>query len=609
MKKLLPLFIVFLYASSVFAQSGGPDGFGYIWRDSSHPQGPVYNWIDITGLPDAQQITELTDDNTTASFRPMGFQFPYYWYAVSSYKVGANGFIIFSNGNIASPFPAIPSSAAPQDYIAGMMSDLSFEGAGNPAQCWTWTNSVDSLIVTYIDVPFWENNTSLPYTGSNTFQIILSAVDSSITFQYMTQVGVSAATANIMTIGIENNTGAIGLQHSQNTYPTPLTAVKFYYPASTTLSIIDASAYYNENDESGGIFLSQDGNPYYMKARIKNTGNDTIPPFNSNLRILSNIGATLVQENIMSDTLLPGQTQDLISTLPFNPLTAGNYTFRTQTQLTGDVTTSNNDRYSEIIVVDTTQVNIPLSYAGAAPVPIGSGISWSGGNSGMGVEIVPPFYPCYIRKIDYYIVDNTDVTGFWSYLYDNQGINAGPGNMLDSNFVPGIQVIAPDFWNTVTLATPIRVDSGSVFVEWLMEGANISLGTDETVPIGNRSYEILGGAWSIYRSRETEDPMIRLQVATSATAGISQNVYSDFVGEFYPTPSQSRMYMDLALNNNKKDVQFKMFNLQGQMVQSTSKSVNGTQRVMFDVSSLSPGVYVCNIVAGDNQYNRKFIVQ
>ncbi len=606
MKKLILSAAALLFSAVLWAQSGGPDTFGYVWRDSNHPQGPVYNWIDITTLPDAQLVTGLADDNTS-SFYNMGFQFPFYWYNVSQYKVGSNGYIIFSNGNISSPFPVIPSAAQPHDYVAGMMSDLSFAGAGNQGQCWTWTNSTDTLIVSYINVPFWINATPA-FTGANTFQIILSAVDSSITLQFMQQQGSTSGATNYMTIGIENTTGAVGLQHSHDTYPAQLYAVKFYYPPSIMLNIEDAAALYNDNEESGGLFLSHNGNPFYMKSMVKNTGNQTLPPFNVNMRILNDIGATVIQENIMTDTLQAGETQLLTASTAFNPSLTGTFTFRTTTQLTGDATVSNNQKLSEIIVVDTTQVNIPLSYTGPVAVPVGSGISWSGGDAGVGVEIVPPFYPCFIRKLEFYIAYNTDATGFYSLMYDNTGPDNGPGNLLDSAYVPGASVLYPDFWNVINLPAPIRVDSGSVFIEWRMEGANIGLGTDNTPPVGNRSYETLGG-WAIFRYREDQDPMIRAQVSTSATADIASLSGENFIGEFYPTPSAGRIYIDLSLDVNKPEAVFNMYNLQGQLVKSITRNINGTNRAVFDVSSLSPGVYVCTIISGDQRYNRKFIVQ
>ena len=84
---------------------------------------------------------------------------------------------------------------------------------------------------------------------------------------------------------------------------------------------------------------------------------------------------------------------------------------------------------------------------------------------------------------------------------------------------------------------------------------------------------------------------------------------TNFVGEFYPSPADGRVFMDLSLENSNSKTRFDVFNLQGQLVQTAERSVNGNQRVMLDISSLSPGLYVCNIVAGDDQFNRKFIVR
>jgi len=179
MKKLLLL--SFGIALSLFAwpqTSGGPDAYGYTWKNSNHTVNPpVYAWEDITSR--GTQVTTLADDNVAGPFSvPQGFQF--YWYPITQFWIGSNGYISFNGANQASPFPgSIPLATGANDWIAAHLSDLNFSGANNPAECYYYANN-DSLIVSFIDVPYW----TLPspsYTGSNTFQIIISSVDKSIT--------------------------------------------------------------------------------------------------------------------------------------------------------------------------------------------------------------------------------------------------------------------------------------------------------------------------------------------------------------------------------------------------------------------------------------------
>ena len=90
---------------SVHAQtSGGPDAYGYTWKNSSHTSNPpTYSWVDITTRGD--QVTGLADDNVVGPFPlPQGFQ--YYWYPVSQIWIGSNGYISFNGVNMASPFPS-----------------------------------------------------------------------------------------------------------------------------------------------------------------------------------------------------------------------------------------------------------------------------------------------------------------------------------------------------------------------------------------------------------------------------------------------------------------------------------------------------------------------
>ena len=120
MKKMYTLLVLGLLASgSSMAQTqGGPDQYGYTWKDNAATGGPTYNWIDITssGVP----ITGLADDNTIGPFN-FGFTFRYYWTDVTRAWVGSNGYVVL-NGNgqissIASGFPTMPTASNPNNVV------------------------------------------------------------------------------------------------------------------------------------------------------------------------------------------------------------------------------------------------------------------------------------------------------------------------------------------------------------------------------------------------------------------------------------------------------------------------------------------------------------
>ena len=174
-------FAALLSLASVKAfASGGPDAYGYTWTTSLDAGGPAYNWIDITSRPGVQSITDLLDDNSSASMISIGFPFHFYWNDYTQLKVGSNGWLSFNNvSNIASCFQTIPTAGNGDNLLAPLMGDLNFTGAGNPGTVKYWTNNVDSFIVSYINVPFWAVNAP-GYAGSNSFQVILCSADSSI---------------------------------------------------------------------------------------------------------------------------------------------------------------------------------------------------------------------------------------------------------------------------------------------------------------------------------------------------------------------------------------------------------------------------------------------
>src|ERR1043165_3879334 len=84
MKILFTLITLLIFCSTLFAGTGGPDLYGYTWKDSNEPDGPVYNWIDILPYPSSTQVKLLGDDNSRGPFA-MDFNFHYYWYDVNQF--------------------------------------------------------------------------------------------------------------------------------------------------------------------------------------------------------------------------------------------------------------------------------------------------------------------------------------------------------------------------------------------------------------------------------------------------------------------------------------------------------------------------------------------
>ena len=618
MKKLFTLtFALFAISTMLKAQtSGGPDGYGYTWRDNADtltPGAPTYNWIDIIGLPGATQVKNLADDNTAGPF-PIGFNFHYYWYDRSNFRIGSNGYIVFNNGAIASPFAPIPSSAQPQDYLAAMGSDITFVtggGAGVPnADCWFYTSPTnDSLIISWISVPFWDGVAAGNYTGENTFQMILTSVDSSITFQYQTQLGVYQNLIDFMTIGIENVSGTVGLQHSHDIYPTANKAVKFYYPANSTFVVTDASTVYNNNESSGGLIISNNGNAFIMESEIENSGNQALNPFNITSQILNAGSVVVTTSTVQSDTLQPAQTQLVTHPVPFFPTIAGNYTFVTSTQLVNDLVFTNNQKTLELRVVDTTG-NVSLRFEDQTQSSIAP-LSWTGGNGGAGYYFIPPYYPCVIDTISAFIVSNASSANFYMEIYDDDAPFATPGTRLDSQQVFNPQPITPGGWFSIALPNPVTITSGGFYLSWNMDGDGIQLGTDQIAPFSNRTFEVLGSSWAVFRYRETQDLMIRANVHKVSGVGIDNpEAKTGTFGDFYPNPASDLVSVKFTMPDGVKKVTYSIYDMQGKEVAADRLAMQNTNQgiVTIATGNLKAGIYNCKFVIDGQLLNRRFVV-
>jgi uncharacterized repeat protein (TIGR01451 family) len=196
--------------------AGAPPA-AYTWSDSDQPGGPVYNWIDITGI--GTPITGLGDDTNVGPF-DIGFPFPFYDQTFNTFRLCSNGFLSFTSTSTAYNNQLLPSGAEPFNLLAIWWDDLIFNSAG---QAFYWTNQADTLVVSFVGVP------RLTSGGPYTFQAILKA-DGTITYQYQSMQDTRLDEA---TIGIQNGDGTAGITVAHNqAYVHDRLAVRFSPPAA-----------------------------------------------------------------------------------------------------------------------------------------------------------------------------------------------------------------------------------------------------------------------------------------------------------------------------------------------------------------------------------------
>ena len=533
------------------AQSGGPDAFGYIWEDHTATNGPTYNWIDITAVGDT--IPNLGDDNSVGPF-PIGFNFQYYWIAETEFHVGSNGYLVLSphfnvNNTISSGstgFPLIPTSTDNRhNFIAPMLTDLRLDCPSGQGDVVYWSNNIDTLIVSFIDVAFW--NALSGCDGNNTFQVILNGADNSITYQYMLQSGVYDpaynTAANPVVVGIENITGTIGLEVSNALLPTAPRAVRFSYPDTVLFSVIDVKPNYINNSGNGGFFAIANA-PSVINGSVSNVGNANIPTaFDVNTQIfVSNAGVptggAFYDESFSIGGLNIAQTVNFSYGPTFSVANFGTFHVITETQLSTDLVAGNNQIETELVVIDTAgQTQVQLSYTDNT-------LEQLFGFEGAAVLYEPPFYPAEIAQVAFWCQwDSTPpvndvVVRIWA---DNDG---QPGALLSDDTITGPNVVTINdgqgLPSIVTLPVPVTISSGGFLISWQVTNPNqnVRLVTDITGPFSNRTYEVLSGVFAPYRSAGSEDIFLTAIVnvpagapVTPPTADFSATTFTACTGE------------------------------------------------------------------------------
>ncbi len=567
----------------------GPDAFGYIWKKSTDPGGPVFNWIDITTV--GTEVTGLGDDNSVA-FLPMGMDFHYYWSDYDKIKIGSNGWLSFDNvSNIASCFPVIPTANAINNLICPMMSDLNFDN-NSSGKIYTYhdqTPGDEKFIISYEGVTFW--TTTNPIFGSNTFQVVLSNADSSITFQYADMepdFTYNCTGSGKVATGIENLTGNIGLQVYSGIVPPSNHAVKFYYPQVITLAIVDAAPTANLNAENEGVFFFP-GSMATLNTTVSNTGNTAIT---SDIAVGAEVRSFPDNSLVYTDDQgIPSLAVGAEQTVNFASETVdwapGTYAFVTAVVNNDDINPSNDLNTTEINVIDTTGGITTFGYvtgANAAPFII----QWAGGGDGSGgggIEIESPLYPIIIAGAEAGIAGGS-IDGFTFRVFDDDGPNGSPGTELTSLSVASNEYVA-GAWNQYLFDVPVTITSGSFYLGWFMEGPTVGLLVEIEGPISNRAYEILSNSWAKYRS--TADIMLRAIAETPVIMSGIGDVVKDSRLQVYPNPSNGTFSIDNKLGDAQV-INPRIFNTLGALVFEGKQAIPAGQQLKLQ-TKLPAGIY------------------
>lgn len=193
--------------------SGGPDPFGYTWKDSDEPDGPSYNWVEISSVG---TVVPLSDDAISGSIS-IGFPFNFYGTKYTALRIGDNGAVTFTGSSVPSSNTSLPNSSSPNALIAPFWDDLDCSSTQSGDVYYYYDSANSRFIIEYYQI------VTFGTTKRNTFQVILYA-DGRIIFQYGSMNG----TLTSCTVGIENEFGsAASLVKYNSSYIKSNLAIEF----------------------------------------------------------------------------------------------------------------------------------------------------------------------------------------------------------------------------------------------------------------------------------------------------------------------------------------------------------------------------------------------
>ena len=181
--------------------TGGPDLFGYTWTDSDEPGGPVFDWVDISGIG---TWVQWDADNYCGFCNvgpfPLGFDFPFYGQTFDEVRASVTGFLSFTSSSTSSSNQPLPNSGSsvPENLLAVFWDSLySRNGTGSePVPSGAYYYSDGNRFIFQYDTFYRAGDTDADLN----FQVILYR-SGKIVYQYETMAN---ALINSATIGVQN---------------------------------------------------------------------------------------------------------------------------------------------------------------------------------------------------------------------------------------------------------------------------------------------------------------------------------------------------------------------------------------------------------------------
>jgi len=484
--------------------------------------------------------------------------------------------------------------------------------------CYYYTTpNQDSLTISYIGVPEFSN---VPAT-SHTFQIILSRPDSTVTFQYGEQIGdFTNGGRPAFSMGIENNTGTIGLSYFFNPDQTPppdpppfadSTVIRFIPPDSTAFVVRDLGTTSGLTAGGEGVFVWPDSS-LDVWSDLKNFGNQAENNYGASV-IIKQGASTVYTDSLYGVAPIdPSEVVNFAFVDPFVPAGSGLYvaTFGAHLPPGADLVPENDDLLVEIEAV---------SYPGQLLYDDGTGeseTSWSGDFSGYGNEFEPPVYPV---KVDEAIIGLglTAPGQLVVYILDDDGPGGGPGTILAGDTVSvnaaGSRIV--DFSDRNVI-----IDEGKFYIGAIhMLQGTLTFLVDEDPPFSRRSWEYTGG-WAPNRNLNINDFIIRAGVSTGVV-GVGGDELglplptSFALSQNYPNPFNpaTTLAFDVpARAGTGEPVSLTVYDIRGRRIRTLIDSAlePGRHTVHWDGRNdrgerVSSGIYLYTLKAGNGSYTRK----